>query len=270
MIPKEITASRGSLEAFSKKNAACSPFGNKTSLCKVLGKYDLIVDSDDLAISYHLMKSGYWESWVTLAIARYLRPGMFCLDVGANHGYYTALMADGVGESGKVLACEPYDDVRNRCLSESINIWALPQVSLSPCAVSDREGAAYLYTDSSNIGGGSLFGSKESRTQSPCVATTIDKISEEWHRLDLVKIDVEGAEFQVWEGMRKSLERFPSVSVVVEVHAGSPYVKSFLNSVRDFGAASGRTIRRIDYNGDLIVADLDVEPSEAAYWTLWI
>ena len=42
-----------------------------------------------------------------LAIERILRPGMRCIDVGANYGYYSILMAEAVGPDGFVLACEP-------------------------------------------------------------------------------------------------------------------------------------------------------------------
>jgi len=43
----------------------------------------------------------------SLANARYLRPGMGCVDVGANYGYYTLLRAGACGLTGRVVACEP-------------------------------------------------------------------------------------------------------------------------------------------------------------------
>ena len=60
-----------------------------------------------LGLCLDLCLGGHWESWITLAIARLVRPGWRCLDVGANHGYYTLIMADGVGPTGNVLAVEP-------------------------------------------------------------------------------------------------------------------------------------------------------------------
>ena len=72
-------------------------------LCRVLGKYLMYADSQETGITPHLALHGYWESWITLALARTLRPGWHCLDVGANHGYYTLVMADGAGPDGRVV-----------------------------------------------------------------------------------------------------------------------------------------------------------------------
>lgn len=81
--------------------------GNDTLLCRVLGKYLLYADSQDRGIVPHLCSDGFWETWMTLAVARVLQPGWQCIDVGANHGYYTLLMADAIGASGRILALEP-------------------------------------------------------------------------------------------------------------------------------------------------------------------
>jgi FkbM family methyltransferase len=40
-------------------------------------------------------------------LARYLQPGFHCVDVGANYGYYSVIMAAACGPEGRVLACEP-------------------------------------------------------------------------------------------------------------------------------------------------------------------
>src|SRR5208337_857429 len=43
----------------------------------------------------------------TLAVARHVRQGYCCVDVGANCGYYTLLLASLIGPEGRVWACEP-------------------------------------------------------------------------------------------------------------------------------------------------------------------
>ena len=55
----------------------------------------------------------------------------------------------------------------------------------------------------------------------PTVAEAIellDRLCADWPRLDLVKIDAEGAEALVWEGMQGTLHRFPHAAVVLELH----------------------------------------------------
>ena len=76
-------------------------------LCRVLGRYTFVVAASDVGLAPHLIAYGFWEIWVTRLIASRVREGMTCLDVGANVGYYSVLMADLVGQTGQVIAVEP-------------------------------------------------------------------------------------------------------------------------------------------------------------------
>jgi len=49
----------------------------------------------------------------------------------------------------------------------------------------------------------------------PVPMTTLDRLCADWSRLDLVKIDAEGAESLVWDGMQQMLKRFPRAVVLV-------------------------------------------------------
>ncbi len=66
-------------------------------LCRLLGDYLACVDDRDLMLGPRLVLDGFWESWVTLAIARHLQRGCWCVDVGPNYGSYTLLMAGACG-----------------------------------------------------------------------------------------------------------------------------------------------------------------------------
>ena len=95
------------LEAVSREHSRALYLGDQMVLCRVLGKYLMYADSQETGITPHLAMDGYWESWITLALARTVRPGWHCLDVGANHGYYTLVLADGAGPEGRVSPIEP-------------------------------------------------------------------------------------------------------------------------------------------------------------------
>ena len=73
----------------------------------MLGKYLVYADAQESGITPHLAMDGYWESWITLVLARTVRPGSHCLDIGANHGYFTLVMADAAGPNGRVVPVEP-------------------------------------------------------------------------------------------------------------------------------------------------------------------
>src|SRR5512146_2252328 len=106
-VPPFVLADRATLETAARQAAQAVPLGDGALLCRVLGKYLMFVDPHDLGVTPRLCLDGFWESWVTTAVARALVPEGFVVDVGANHGYYTMLLADGVGRRGRVLAIEP-------------------------------------------------------------------------------------------------------------------------------------------------------------------
>jgi FkbM family methyltransferase len=95
------------LELHAKRSRFCSYLGDHLAVCRVLGNMKMFVDTRDHVLAPHLMTDGYWESWITLAMLRALKPGMVAVDVGANYGYYTILMGRCVGRTGKVISFEP-------------------------------------------------------------------------------------------------------------------------------------------------------------------
>src|SRR5688500_10243311 len=104
-MPPHLTTNRSLLESTSHSQSRAIALNHSNiALCLVLGRYSMYVDTVDQYISPHLMLDGYWESWVTLAMAKIIKPNWVCTDVGSCMGYYTILMADAVGPGGKVFA----------------------------------------------------------------------------------------------------------------------------------------------------------------------
>ena len=81
--------------------------GNHTALVRVLGRYKLYVDTRDRGFGSHVLLDGFWEIWLTLFCARNVKRGMTAIDVGANFGYYSLLLAELVGTRGELIAVEP-------------------------------------------------------------------------------------------------------------------------------------------------------------------
>ncbi len=99
--------SRVAAEGMMRARCMVVPVDPITALCRVLGRYKMYVDLRDTGFAPHLMFEGYWEYWITDFMWRNVKPGQVAVDVGANHGYYTLLLADLVGPGGKVHAFEP-------------------------------------------------------------------------------------------------------------------------------------------------------------------
>jgi FkbM family methyltransferase len=146
---------------------------------------------------------------------------MFCVDVGANCGYFTALMAGLVGGRGRVVAVEPNPDMV-RALKQTIatNRWG-SFVSVSDRAVWSKSGLGKeLAFSSEDMGGGSVqvSDSTPARPQRVTVTTiTLDDLLVRWPKVDLIKIDAEGAEVEIWRGMQRTLARNPKCVVAMEV-----------------------------------------------------
>jgi FkbM family methyltransferase len=156
-------------------------------------------------------------SYVEL-FARALRPGLTVVDGGAHLGAYTVLAARAVGPTGRVLAFEP--DLYNfGALKWNVRRLAGGNVRLSLRALAEARGRAELHVSRGTLGS-SFFQRGDTRSIARVETTSVDA---ELAGVDLdggllVKLNVEGAEGLVLEGMRQTLARAEDVTLFVEVH----------------------------------------------------
>jgi FkbM family methyltransferase len=191
---------------------------------------------DPRGLAFELLTEGEIERFVTeghpeeeeLRLAHaYLEPGMTAVDVGANIGAFTVTFADAVTPEGRVYAFEPLASIRER-LQRTLELNASRGVALEPCAVSDAEGSATLYDYGSGYESWATLAPRRIDTAAgPVTAvaeltvcmTTLDRYCREHgiSHVDLLKIDVEGAEERVLAGARALLERRAIDLVLIEV-----------------------------------------------------
>jgi FkbM family methyltransferase len=163
---------------------------------------------------------GRLEPEVTEALRRHARPGMTALDLGANAGHLTLLLAQLVGREGRVHAFEPVPEDA-RCLEETMRLNALANVAVHPAAVADRTGSAELAVAGAFDGAARLVelaarnGAATDRrvVRVPVVSLDDFCVREGLERVDLVKMDIEGAERLALAGMEAVLARHRPVLV---------------------------------------------------------
>ena len=192
--------------------------GQNTALCRVLGRYKAYVDTTDIGLSSHLMLDGYWEMWVTEALYDLVRPGMVVADIGANIGYFSLLIAELVGPTGRVHAFEPNprlaELVSKSLMVNGFSRWA----HMHQTALGDQNGQsvtlvvppgtpmnAYILPSGVDIPSNGV----------PVPASRLDS-REDWRGIELAKIDVEGAEEQIWSGLQGLLDGGRLRTVVLE------------------------------------------------------
>lgn len=155
------------------------------------------------------------------AIAHILPPcNGVAVDAGAFIGRHSLAYARAVGPRGRVVAIEPLP-ANFRLLLENVELNGYSHVTCIPYALGSEEGEAWLSYE-----GETSTASTKRRLVEHCRVPqqTLDHLLEQLgiESIDLVKIDVEGAELDLLEGSGKILAASPRARLVVEVHERLP------------------------------------------------
>jgi FkbM family methyltransferase len=192
---------------------------------------------------------------------RLLRPEHIVLDIGANEGEQTVFAAKRVPR-GHVFAFEPSSVVRER-LSRNIAANALRNVTVLPNALSDKPGRMTLFRSAERFSDGSYNDGMNTLHAREGVASAMEEVTvdtvdgfverERPPHVDLIKIDIEGAEWSVLAGARATIaESRPLIILEVEnapAAAAGHTAAEILDLVRSFGY----TFYNIGANGQLSV-----------------
>lgn len=159
-------------------------------------------------IEWQLLFLGAYEPEVSALFSRFMSPGTYALDVGANIGTHSLAMAVSMHD-GHVVAFEPNPRLRRR-LSNNVRINEITNLVIDDRAVSNESGRVTLHTPGeswSNQGMSSLLALAD-WDEVEVDATTLDDFAQGLDRsVSLIKIDVEGWEGAVLAGARHLLER---------------------------------------------------------------
>lgn len=159
---------------------------------------------------------GVYEPGTTWLLKRLIKPGMVVVDIGAHIGYFTLLAARLVGSGGRVFALEP--DPRNYVLlTQNISRNGGINVTPVPKAVSNRCGeTSFFMADDSCLS--SLWNRPQSRRQVEVDTTTLDGFIKDSGvaQIDLVRMDTEGAEMAILQGMTGIIASTPALRMITE------------------------------------------------------
>ncbi len=235
----------------------------------------LLVPADDLSLTPELVTRGIYEEPFTRYLMRTLTVGQTAVDVGANVGMYTVLMAALVGTQGHVVAFEPNPDVLP-FLRENVAVnWLNEQVTIRPTGAAAGPGTTTLYATERFRGNSSLLQPgpayfthtpmdtvREVEIQLESLDQSLDQVG----RVGLIKIDVEGAEHLVLQGMSELVAGQRVDRVAFEVYRermGEPWVE-FSSILRRY-AANGWRFHDIAGDGTLTILDLEQVLSVGRY-----
>lgn len=218
---------------------------NNTALCRVLTKFKIYVDTRDRGITPHLIMDGFWETWLTQYLAKIIKPGNICLDIGANVGYFSVLMSALAGDNGKTVAVEPNPGIAKLLrLTAGVNG---PGFEVAEIALADKEGRIRLRVPDDSFGDASIINRVDRlikpKSSFKVRTTTLDVMLRELNlsKVDVIKMDVEGAEPFVFDGMKETIANNNNLQIIVEY---SPFLYDNPRAFTEY-LFSEFTVRRI-------------------------
>lgn len=182
----------------------------------LVGKHKMFLDPKHRYFTDVLFYGGIHEPLETELIAQEIKNGDVVLDIGANIGYYTLKFADIVGEEGRVFAFEP-DPNNFSYLKKNVNFNWYKNTNLIQKAVTNKSGKGKLHLSKKNLGDHRIYNSQDRRKVIEIDTIRLDDYFQHSnHRVDFIKLDAQGAELLIAEGMETLLRKNRKLKILTE------------------------------------------------------
>ena len=171
----------------------------------------LTVLEEDASHYGDVLETGVSWAYETRYLVPYVGPGDVVVDVGANYGYTTCYFASVCGPTGYVLSLEPEPDTRS-LLEHNVRNCGYQNVEIVPAAAGDSNGSISLWRSATNFANHALNAGlvPNVRDSVQVDVVTVDDLCAARlgdRRPAVLKIDVEGWEWEVLQGARQVLDR---------------------------------------------------------------
>jgi FkbM family methyltransferase len=191
--------------------------GDGIALTYLVDETPIFVNSNDLGSPFNLMSGGRYEEDNIEVLLSFLKEDTIFLDIGANIGFFTLKIGKRLGPQGKVYAFEPHPRIHD-LLRRNVHINGIAKlVTCFKLALSDKNATETLRYPIGHLGGGHL-GPVENLGDTVVDAELrrLDDLLGADFRCDLVKIDVEGHEIGVLDGMKNIVLNSPRIKILFE------------------------------------------------------
>jgi FkbM family methyltransferase len=184
----------------------------------------MVVDTRDSLLAPWLLLDGLWEAHVTGWFQQVVRPGDVLVDIGANVGYFTLLGGQLVGDRGRVVAVEAHPGLvevlrRNVVINgmhDRVTVWH--RAAWSEATRLPFHQRVHYAANSSlgSVGPAGLAALGDTEEKVEVDAVPVDDLLEGLPRVDVLKVDVEGAEVQAFRGLARTLGANRDLTVMFE------------------------------------------------------
>lgn len=237
----------------------------------------MLLDSEDTGLSADLLKDGTREWGCPGIVQSLLKPGMTCVDIGANLGLYALMECKIVGPKGRVHAIEPVKKSMD-IFTQSLMLNKYSNCTVHVFAVGNKDGLNhFLIRPQSNLCrmrwtqarpvGGDIVEVPELTLDTFCYKHKVKKI-------DFLRYDIESYEIEMIEGAQRTLENMPVGSWMFgewhTIHFDDPTgnFQDALHNVIEHGFIPRKVVWLLDENGEDRAEGAENIPPEKFAYTL--
>jgi FkbM family methyltransferase len=200
---------------------ALSRAAGKRYLEKRVYDYRMLLDLEDRGISRTLLLFGERELEHKEMLERVLKPGMTVLDIGANIGYYALMELGMIGPEGNLIVVEPSPS-NVELLRRNLALNSHENTEVHQAAISDQSGVKQFFlSEMSNLNTFHNAGSSNSHLSGKTIDVRTFTVPEimAGRQPDLIRMDVEGHEVEVFLGLIPAIERGEMAPMIIfETH----------------------------------------------------
>lgn len=218
-------------------------------------------------VQQNLFFLGEYEAAELKAVGQFLKADSVFIDIGANIGLYAVHLSKIINKKGKILCFEPFS-VNFNCLSENIRLNNFSHVQVERLAIGAKEESIMLYHNPAHQNMGMISVTPMENSYAEEVkSVSLDTFLKSNHltKIDLIKIDIEGYEYQALCGMKETLVTFKPVLLVEILKAG----QSDTNNVNceNFLQSLGYKKYFIGNDGDLSTTEVNIQRTNYIFST---
>jgi FkbM family methyltransferase len=203
----------------------------------------IFVDTRSFDVGIHLLMGGVWETIHSKVFERMLFRGAGVLDVGANMGFYSVLAGPHIGPDGLLIAVEANPHLARLVhYSFAINGF-LRYGEVHNVAAASAPGVVDLVADPHMTGGGNIrphatkitYQAASGLQTHRVPAVALDQLlGDRRGRINVVKMDIEGAEPAAFEGMRLLLKEAQPLRILLEYNGHAKHIADAFRALQPY------------------------------------
>lgn len=237
----------------------------ETKISPIIGNFKININTKNYidACIYYL---GDYEPNLKIHFKRLIKENDTVLDIGANIGFHTLYFAELTGVNGKIIAFEPIP-INFKTLKNNVSLNNFPQIVLVNKALGNTNSQMNIHINeqAQNPGAFNLFEDGVRNTIIECIKGDDYLQANNIEKIDFIKIDVEGYEYEVLKGLRQTISRFhPSIifeydrNYQLKMNADAGLIFDFLKELNyNFYCVDGYGVQRpFTYNEHIQAAEI--------------